>query len=966
MPKKSKKSPPTRAARATQAAQPPQAPNTVVTYDNPLPEIPNRCPWQPPASHLVRDRTHPDGWREKTGRRPSELLLVPAIRAQVNRWRANDYPGASPTAQHLLHYWFHQDHLIHPQNAAPTPLRYHFCQREAIETLIWATEIFTHPDTQTLIRAHAATHTPGALLPQNLAFQTDADGTRLLELRKPDPNGNLAIHQYPIPPENLRRLAFKMATGAGKTWVMAMAIVWSYFHKLREPDSPLARNFLIVAPNIIVYQRLARDFASGQIFRDLPLVPPEWRGDFHPKTHLRAAATLPDGAGNLFLTNIQQIYKPDPAEEDWTPKSAIETILGHPPATNADKAPTRTMRDNILTQPDLLVINDEAHHTHSDKQKWNESLLDMHANLPRGLAAWLDFSATPKDQNGAYFPWTVTDYPLAQAVEDRIVKSPIIFIPTNMPDEPDGVNKDNVVEKYAPWITSAVTRLREHEKTYQPLDKKPVLFVMTETTAYADKIGAALHTQFGFAEQEVLVIHTDKAGEITKKDLDKARQAAAEIDDDESPVKAIVSVLMLREGWDVKNVTVALGLRPFTAAAGILPEQVIGRGLRLMTGLTGDRTQTLEALGSPRLLQHLRDQLELDGVSVITTAEPPPPPITIFPVADRAPYDIAIPLTEPRLERDPHRLHEFSVAALAPIYDYNKLPEQYRIRLEGRFPHTDSNIHETEIHIPGGELEVQLRRIAEVTVDRTKLAAHFAWIYRTVIAYVTHRCFGQTVNLQKTQEKHPDPRVRESLNDAAIREAIANYLARAIAEFIVTRGEIKFVNRTHLLSKTKPFPWRRNLHPEPLQCDRTIFNYVATYNDYERRFAQFLDRATDITRFAALGTTQQGESGTDFRIDYLKPNGAIAFYHPDWVAVQTPATPTKATKATEIHWIIETKGREWQDTPAKDEAMKRWCQDITEATGAIWRYTRINQPDFEAAIHTHTLADLLKHSHSPT
>jgi hypothetical protein len=155
-----------------------------------------------------------------------------------------------------------------------------------------------------------------------------------------------------LPPENLRRFAFKMATGSGKTWVMAMAIVWSYFHKERVPSSDLSTNFLIVAPNVIVYQRLEKDFASNRIFYELPLIPPEWRGSFAQKVILRGEATEPDPSGNLFLTN--------------------------------------------------------------------------HRALPAGLSLWLDFSATPKDQNAMYFPWTVCDYPMAQAVEDRIVKAPLI------------------------------------------------------------------------------------------------------------------------------------------------------------------------------------------------------------------------------------------------------------------------------------------------------------------------------------------------------------------------------------------------------------------------------------------------------------------------------------------------------------------------------------------------------------
>ncbi len=116
---------------------------------------------------------------------------------------------------------------------------------------------------------------------------------------------------------------------------------------------------------------------------------------------------------------------------------------------------------------------------------------------------------------------------------------------------------------------------------------------------------------------------------------------------------------------------------------------------------------------------------------------------------------------------------------------------------------------------------------------------------------------------------------------------------------------------------------------------------MATYNDFERRFAEFLDnKAADVLRFAALGTTEQGESGTQFRVDYLKPSGAIGFYHPDWVVVQK-------TKAGEVNWIIETKGRVWEGTAAKDEAIEDWCDRVSAATGVVWRYVRINQVDFD-------------------
>ena len=149
---------------------------------------------------------------------------------------------------------------------------------------------------------------------------------------------------------------------------------------------------------------------------------------------------------------------------------------------------------------------------------------------------WLDFSATPKDQNGMYFPWTVVDYPLAQAVEDRIVKAPIIVTKENDPnqpaEDPDKVKQENVAEKYGYWLRAAVHRWKEHWRIYKRLNTRPVLFVMAEKNVYADALGEYLWKteEFGFKKSEVLVIHTDNTGEVRKGDIEKARQAARDID----------------------------------------------------------------------------------------------------------------------------------------------------------------------------------------------------------------------------------------------------------------------------------------------------------------------------------------------------------------------------------------------------------------------------------------------------
>ena len=902
----------------------------VIAYDKDLPEIPGRCPWEKPTSFLVKDGAAPTGWREDTsGRRPSRLLLVPKIRAAVDAWREKGYPGASDVTRRLFEYWFDEDHEVAD---FPVPFRYYFCQREAIETLVWLVEIAGQQDTQKLIQSYA-TKFKKDLFTDNIVFQTTMDGKKQLRRYVPELDG---VGVQDLPPEDLSRFAFKMATGSGKTWVIAMAVVWSHFHKKRVLGSQLSTNFLIVAPNVIVYQRLEKDFGSNNIFRTLPLVPPEWR-PFEPKVILRGDATEPDATGNLFLTNVHQLY--ESRDKEWTPQNAVDALLGKKPAKDL-AAGQWSMLERVKSLKDLVVLNDEAHHVHDEDLAWSQSLLAIHRALPNGLGLWLDFSATPKDQNGMFFPWSVCDYPLAQAVEDRIVKAPLIVTKEDDPkqptQDPENVTKDNVAEKYGYWLRAAVTRWKDHWSVYKKLDTKPVLFIMAEKNVYADALGEYLWKtkEFGFKEAEVLVIHTDSEGEVTKGDLDKAREAARDIDKPGNKTKAIVSVMMLREGWDVKNVTVVLGLRPFTAKAEILPEQVIGRGLRLMPHVSPDRTQTLEVLGTRNLLNVLRTQLEAEGVGITSTRSDPPRPIIIEPVQANLVYDIAIPITKPRLVHDTRKLSDLDVAVLKPIFEQEDLAEVYRVRLKLEFAHTETEV--SQVDIGAGDLsppQQLLGSIINKVIDRAKLPNRFAELYPAVRDYVATRCFGQVVDLESDA-------IRSHLSRLEIQEGIAKYLARKIAELTLDRRAIEFERANYKLSETKPFSWRRNL--PPLVAKKTVFNYVATYNDFERRFAEFLDgKATDVLRFAALGTTEQGESGTQFRVDYLKPSGAIGFYHPDWVVVQK-------TKAGEVNWIIETKGRVWEGTGAKDEAIREWCERITEAAGSTWRYVRVDQIDFEA------------------
>ena len=306
----------------------------------------------------------------------------------------------------------------------------------------------------------------------------------------------------------------------------------------------------------------------------------------------------------------------------------------------------------------------------------------------------------------------------------------------------------------------------------------------------------------------------------------------------------------------------------------------------------------------------------------------PSPPIIIEPVKERRKYDIAIPITKPCLTYDRHKLLNLDVRLLEPMFEIN---ERFRIKPKPEFAAAEIEARQDNSANGLPPIEELLAAIANLVVAKAGLPDHFAELHPIICGYIGNRCFGRKIEFD-------DDNLRSHLGRSEIKECIANYLARKIAEFTIKRREIEFDNRDFCLSETKPFGWRLNL--PPMEAEKTVFNFVAASNDFEREFAEFLDNAGDVLRFAALGTTVQGASGTSFGVDYLKPSGTIGLCCPDWVAVQ------RELDGQIINWVIETKGRVWEGTGEKDEAIWEWCRRVSTATGDTWKYFRVNQTDF--------------------
>ena len=836
--------------------------------------------------------------------------LVAKLRKLVEEWRNSDYEGASATSKALLNWWFKTDHPMNNTDGEEYLFQYYFAQREAVETIIYLYEVVQIKDKYDLLRFDSSDMiTPGMFY------------------------------------ETWRRFVIKMATGSGKTKVLSLVLAWSYFHKLYEPDSALARNFLVITPNIIVLGRIRADFDGLKIFFNDPVLPENgfegqnWKDDFQVTLHIQDEIGAIRKTGNIFLTNIHRVYESSDINPSFDDEDTSDYFLGNKPvgATNESKI---DVSEIVRTIDELVILNDEAHHIHDEKLAWFKSIEDIHNRLKmKGseLSLQVDVTATPRHNSGAIFVQTVSDYPLVEAIHQDVVKHPVL---------PDSASRAKLVEKksskytekYEDYIHLGYLEWKKVYEEHAKLGKKAVFFVMTDDTRNCDEVAEYLKKRYPEFNDAVLVIHTKNNGEISestagkkKEELDQLRDAANKIDSPDNTYKAIVSVLMLKEGWDVRNVTTIVGLRPYSSASNILPEQTMGRGLRRMYR-DANLQEMVSVVGTDAFMDFV-ESIKSEGVELerrkMGEGTAPKMPIVVEVDNENVKkniekLDIQIPVLTPRIFREYKNLSDLDVSSFGHTrIAIKQFTEEEKREIVFKDIATGEISHKTELDSDFvANYQSVIGYFAQVIMKELRLVSGYDALYGKVKEFIQHHLFETEVNIE-------DLNILRNLSELEATKTIIEAFKKEINELtVLDKGEAEI--RDYIkISKCRPFVVKEQGYLIP---QKSAFNKIVGDSRFELEMAAFLEKCEDIISYA------KNYFAVHFKIDYRDADSEIRDYYPDFFV-----------KVSEKEvYIVETKGREDIDDPLKIERLKQWRDDVNKSQDTVhYHCLYVRQEEYE-------------------
>ncbi|RKX53270.1 MAG: hypothetical protein DRP25_00710 [Thermotoga sp.] len=864
-------------------------------------------------------------------RYPSEAICVNNLRIKVKEWRDDKYPGVTETTRYLLDYWFER----------PRDKTLWFSQRESVETLVYLYEVEGIKKVSQLLNKFGA-----------IPYQIDSN-----------------YDKYP-------RYAFRMATGSGKTLVMAILTVWSYFNYRYENSEEFSRYFLYVAPNLVVYDRLRRDLQNLDIFFEFDLIPPEWRNDFRMQVVTRDTYSdadrfpPPDEDGVIFVTNIHQIgrKKKEQSQEDAL---SLFTSLQNP-GKEPYKESSIKLWDILSNYPNIMILKDEAHHIHRTMSQWQKYIWDLNDELVekfgKGVFMELDFSATPKDEKGQLFPWVIVDFSLREALQTGIVKYPAKVVVHDAPPLKRGASLDEMM----PYLRAALERWREHKKKLKELrkegkeTKKAVLFIMADNIEDAKKIYDTLLSEPDIGEHNMMLIHSEldewkediktkikRDGEEVVLTKEEALKMVRSLDDPDNPIEVISSVMMLNEGWDVRSVTVILGLRSYSSERQILPEQVIGRGLRKLFADEGIDTEKwvniLEVVGPPNLLKIIDNLEAMEGIKIVQVPqktfisfnalhELDPEKAIEIPKTEYISYEDVIDVDKiieeiwKHLPRGRYKVRE--IEDIAKEYEYEVVDKDGRILDEGVFLASPE-------YLP----RIKLYQLAEELEREIPLPHSYSKLFERLQKYIESELFDYKVEITDDVLKYLYVKgwyievKREILN-----------LARTILENPLIFSKVTVASYT-TPGEIEGFPWTREFE----DSFKSLFVRIAyegdnkkeilsvpVDNEMEASFVKFLTRAVDVISFIKNIPRKSWALYVNY---YDTRNRKWRRFYPDFIV-----------RAQDGYYLVETKGREEIQVPQKNLAAYKWCEAVSQATSRKWKYLYLTSE--EEWLHKTRISDL--------
>lgn len=929
------------------------------------------------------------------------LELAKRLTEQVNQAWADGslLEAVTPMTQTLLRYWFGEAHRMERDR------NFHEGQRQAILNVIYLHEV--------------------ARVEQVVDNYRCVDESLLAYANL----GVLARPKYQIP-----KYAVKMATGTGKTWVMHALLLWQLLNARHEeqPSGRFTQNFLIVAPGLIVYDRLLDAFCGrmprGQRYRD-----PE-TNDFHLNQtlfippHLRQevfsfiqnnVVTKEEGIGRkttgdglIALTNWHLFENQLPIEEEendelqpLTAPEIVEQLLpirpGKAAGNDLGMLDRRYLRgselDYLAGLPDLMVINDEAHHIHELKRggeveevEWQKGLNAI-ADGKGSRFVQVDFSATPYDKQGSgrnaakcFFPHIVVDFDLATAMRKGFVKTLLLDRRQELTDleqldfkaERDYRGKAcGLSEGQRLMLRAGWAKLKKLEKEFTALDakKNPKMLVICEDTSVSPFVEQFLLDE-GLLQEDIVLIDSNAKGEVSEEEWKETKTKLFDIDRYQRP-RVIVSVLMLREGFDVNNICVIVPLR--SSEAPILLEQIIGRGLRLMWRESDyqeikneDRRRVLQLRQAPKsyldmlsIIEHpaflqFYDELFAQGAGAIEEGDNADLAsvgdlIKVGLRADYATYDFEWPiiLREAEEELDDY---EIDIQKLHPFTDYSLERLRQFLVQEGETFLSQEVSTKTQFgrYVVTGDLfnartyRDYLQKILRTILLRfDRVSAHKqlrlpslqindAQIMATLDRFIRTRLFGQPFDPFKRYEW----KILLAQNGVVTQHLIGE-MARAIYQMQTHVQTAEAQVDCRRFSEVATLKVRESYSLEVHKSIYERLGYPSHNGGFEKVFMEFLDRDAEVEHFLKIHESLHAFAV----IYYLRQDGLMATYHPDFLV---------GTK--EKIFLVETKGNDKindRNVRQKQTAAVEWCRKINELPAEKrmereWEYVLLDEETF--------------------